>query len=66
MKRLTGLSPVQYLQEVRLDKARQLLENRTYDSIAKVADKVGYNDARSFSRSFKQRFGKLPSDFLSA
>ncbi len=66
LKRLTGLSPLQYLQEVRLDQARRLLENRSYNSIAKVADKVGYSDARSFSRSFKQRFGKLPSDFLSA
>ncbi len=66
LKRLTGLSTVQYLQEIRLDKARQLLENRNYDSIAKVADKVGYGDTRSFSRSFKQRFGKSPSDYLSA
>ncbi|MCF8244253.1 MAG: response regulator [Saprospiraceae bacterium] len=66
LKRLTGLSPVQYLQEVRLDHARLLLENRSYDSISKVADKAGYSDLRSFSRSFKQRFGKLPSDFLSA
>jgi AraC-like DNA-binding protein len=34
LRRLTGLTPVQYLQEVRLDKARQLLEDRTYDSVA--------------------------------
>lgn len=66
LKRLTGLSPVQYLQEVRLDEARRLLENRTYDSIAQVAAKVGYDGARSFARSFKQRFGKLPSEVLGA
>ncbi|MBK8563117.1 MAG: helix-turn-helix domain-containing protein [Saprospiraceae bacterium] len=65
LKRLTGLSPVQYLQEVRLDKARYFLENRSYDSIAKIASKVGYGDVRNFSRSFKQRFGKSPSDFIS-
>lgn len=63
-KRLTGLSPVQYVQEMRLDEARRLLENRSYDSIAKVASKVGYEDARSFSRSFRQRFGKLPSEMM--
>lgn len=62
LKRLTGLSPVQYLQEVRLNEARRLLENRRYDSIAKVASMVGYDDARSFARSFRQRFGKLPSE----
>ncbi len=65
LKRLTGLSPVKYLQEMRLNKARQLLANRTYGSIAKVAAEVGYSDTRSFSRSFKGRFGKLPSDFIS-
>ena len=64
LKRLTGLTPVQYLQEIRLNEARHLLENRVYDSIAQVASKVGYADTRSFSRSFKQRFGKLPSDLL--
>ncbi len=64
LKRLTGLSPVQYLQEIRLAKARFFLENRSYDSIAKVASQVGYSDVRNFSRSFKERFGKLPSHYL--
>jgi DNA-binding response OmpR family regulator/nitrogen-specific signal transduction histidine kinase len=64
LKRLTGLSPIQYLQEMRLDEARRLLESRRYNSIAQLASKVGYEDARSFSRSFKQRFGKLPSDMM--
>ena len=64
LKRLTGLSPIQYLQEVRLNEARRLLENRRYSSIAQVASKVGYDDTRSFSRSFRQRFGKLPSELL--
>jgi signal transduction histidine kinase/DNA-binding response OmpR family regulator len=61
LKRLIGLSPGQYLKEVRLDQARCLLENRTYDSVEQVASAVGYGDYRSFSRSFKQRYGKLPS-----
>lgn len=62
LKRLTGLSPNQYLTEVRLDEARRLLENRSLDSISAVAHKVGYKDIRSFSRSFKKRFQKLPSE----
>lgn len=64
LKRLTGLSPIQYLQEVRLDEARRLLETRACDSIAEVASKVGYEDARSFARSFRQRFGRLPSEMM--
>ena len=66
LKRLTGLSPLQYLLEVRLSEARRLLENRLYNSIAQVASQVGYSDAQSFTRGFKQRFGKLPSEVLGA
>ena len=62
LKRLTGLTPLQYLMEVRLTEARRLLENRACDSVAQVAGRVGYDDARSFSRAFRQRFGKLPSE----
>lgn len=60
--RITGLSPKQYLQEVRLHAAREMLENKTYSSVSQVAAKVGYTDTRTFSRSFRQRFGKLPSE----
>lgn len=62
LKRLTGLSPLQYLTEVRLHEARRLLENGTYRSVSQVASAVGYADARSLTRRFKKRFGKLPSD----
>lgn len=64
LKRLTGLSPLQYIQEVRLTEAWRLLENQRYNSIAQVASKVGYDEVRTFTRSFKQRFGKLPSEMI--
>lgn len=64
LKRLTGLSTVQYLQEIRLDEARRLLETRSIDSIAQVASQVGYGEVRFFSRIFKQRFGKSPSEYI--
>ena len=63
LKRLTGLTPAQYLLEMRLDHARRVLETGDFHSIAQVASDVGYTDSRSFSRSFKKRFGKLPSEF---
>jgi signal transduction histidine kinase/DNA-binding response OmpR family regulator len=66
LKRLTGLSPVQYIQEVRLTQARIILANQPDHSVADVAMKVGYKDARTFSRSFKNRFGKAPSELLGA
>ncbi len=64
LKLITGLTPAKYLQEMRQDKARQLLEHRVYNSVSQVAREVGYQDTRSFSRSFKKRFGKSPSEYL--
>jgi signal transduction histidine kinase/CheY-like chemotaxis protein len=66
LKRLTGLTPQQYLMELRLDKARQLLEAHSRLPLAKIASQAGYSDVRSFSRSFRQRFGKLPSELTAA
>jgi YesN/AraC family two-component response regulator len=63
--RLTGLSPKQYLLEVRLDTARQMLENRVHRTVAWVAAKAGFSNARTFTRNFKERFGKLPGEYLS-
>lgn len=64
LKRLTGLSPQQYILEVRLKKAYALLESQAYVSVQQVAVKCGYKDAKSFSRAFKLRYGILPSALL--
>lgn len=64
LKRLVGLSPIKYIQEHRLNKARILLENRSYNTVAQVAYKVGFKDPKAFTRSFRKRFGKTPSEFF--
>lgn len=64
VKRLTGVTPAEYLREMRLAAARELLEAHTYNSVARIATEVGYRNAHSFSRSFKKRYGKAPSDYL--
>jgi signal transduction histidine kinase/CheY-like chemotaxis protein len=61
LKLLTGLTPQQYIQEYRLRKAVNLLKDKGY-SVQQVAAQVGYQDARTFSRAYKARFGKSPSD----
>lgn len=63
-KILTGLSPTQYLKEIRMQAARQLLEQRRYKTIAQVASTVGFQDAGAFTRNFSKRFGKIPSEYL--
>ncbi len=64
LKTLTGLTYTQYLREVRLQKARELLENKKMDSVKSVVLTVGFRDPKYFTAIFKQRFGKTPSDYL--
>ena len=64
LKRLTGLTPARYLQEMRLTEARRLLDERgARIPVKRVAAEVGYDNARSFSRLFKRRYGILPSEY---
>jgi DNA-binding response OmpR family regulator len=64
VKANTGLSPQQYIKEARLQKAREYLELRTYDSVKAVALSVGLKHVKNFSSNFKKRFGRLPSSYL--
>lgn len=66
LKRQTGLTPQQYVQQIRLEKARQLLECGLFDTVAEVAYRVGYGKPAAFSRVFRARFGQLPSALLNA
>ena len=62
VKALTGLSPSEFICNVRMKKAGSLLSERQYN-ISEVAYKVGFNDPRYFSQCFKKKFGKAPSTF---
>ncbi|NJL74175.1 MAG: response regulator [Saprospiraceae bacterium] len=64
VKTYTGISPAHYLKEARLSSARQLIETKTYHTVAEVAHAVGFENPSYFSRIFKERFGRLPSDIL--
>ncbi len=60
-KDITGVSPINYLIQIRLTKARQLLEKEEDLTVKEVAKAVGYEDAYHFSKSFKKHFGLSPS-----
>ena len=63
VKHLIGITPSQYIQEMRLDEARKMLEERTFSTLKELAYKTGYKDERTFSRGYKKRFGKSPSGY---
>tara|TARA_R110002096_G_scaffold97694_3_gene217649 strand:- start:13227 stop:14129 length:903 start_codon:yes stop_codon:yes gene_type:complete len=58
-----GVSPNQYLIELRLQKAHALFAQPNPLSVSEVCNAVGYSSETSFSLLFKRRFGKSPSDF---
>ncbi|GAB3953521.1 hybrid sensor histidine kinase/response regulator transcription factor [Spirosoma harenae] len=64
IKRLTGLTPAQYMAEARFQEARRLLETRQVSSVKQVAYRVGYRKVTYFSQVYQQRFGKKPIDYL--
>lgn len=63
IKKLTGYSPNIYLKEIRLQMAKRILEKGVDKSIKEISLEVGINSAKYFSRLFKERFGKLPSEY---
>lgn len=63
VKDLTGATPNEYLNQARFQKALERIQQQNYNTIAEVAHAVGFKDVVYFSRQFKKRFGKLPSEF---
>jgi len=60
LKALTDKSPQQLIAEIRLNEAYRLLENKT-GSVSEVAYSVGYTNMSYFAKTFKEKFGLLPS-----
>lgn len=61
-KAALGKSPLQYLQEVRLENARELLQKANL-SIAEVAARVGYQDTGAFSKLFSAHYHTSPTHY---
>jgi AraC-like DNA-binding protein len=58
-REVTGMSPYQFLKDVRLDRARDLLVDGQMP-VALVSKEVGYSSASHFIREFRRRFGYTP------
>jgi transcriptional regulator GlxA family with amidase domain len=61
-KAATGKSPLQYLQEIRIANARDLLKNSNLN-ILEASQRVGYQDTAHFSALFREFTGMTPSAF---
>ncbi|BDM22253.1 helix-turn-helix domain-containing protein [Pseudomonas sp. LRP2-20] len=58
----TGFPPLSYLQLLRIEEAKRLLE-MTEASIDAIINKIGYEDSNSFRRLFVQRVGLSPAKY---
>lgn len=57
-----GLSPLEYLQKIRLDSATDLLASSNLE-IQDIALTVGFSSQGQFTRLFKELFGQTPSEY---
>lgn len=63
IKGLTGKSPVELIQDFRMEKATYYLKSGQF-SVSETSYKVGFSDPGYFSRSFKKHFGVSPADYI--
>jgi transcriptional regulator GlxA family with amidase domain len=61
-KEATGDSPQAFLQKMRVENGKALLEN-TRLRMGEILDRVGYNDESAFRRLFKKHTGLSPRDY---
>ena len=62
-KSQVGDTPINYLINLRMEKARELLVEKQDCSIQEIAQCVGYEDAYHFSKLFKKHYGNSPSQY---
>ena len=61
-----GKTPMQYLKEVRLDHARELLRRSPALSVAEVAFSCGFGNQGHFAHDYQKRWGERPSETRTA
>jgi AraC-like DNA-binding protein len=61
-KRL-GVSPVQYLNRLRVSAARRLIAREPGLTVTEVGHRVGFQDVRYFARTFRQAYRLTPDEY---
>jgi signal transduction histidine kinase/ligand-binding sensor domain-containing protein/DNA-binding response OmpR family regulator len=63
LKSLTGVAPGEFVRDIRLQKAKQLLDTHT-NNVSEVAYLVGFTSPKYFATCFKEKYQVSPSDYL--
>jgi AraC-like DNA-binding protein len=64
IEKYTGLTPNNYIRQLRLWKAKHLLDDYACTSVSEVAYRVGIKDPYYFSKLFAKEFGAMPKRYL--
>lgn len=64
LKQLTGMTPLAFISNIRLQAAFRLLEENKKIRINDLAYKVGFNDPKYFTLCFRKKFGVSPKEYL--
>ena len=64
MTAVTGHTPINYIQHVKVKKACQLLVEQPNMCLAEIAERSGFNDYSNFLRTFKSLCGVPPSRYV--
>jgi len=62
---IAGQTPIEYIRSFKLERAALLLQKSNM-TIAEVGYQVGFTTPNYFARSFKQKFGMLPSEYVAS
>jgi len=58
----TGIAPIAFLRDLRLEKARKLLETKFY-RLKQIGFEVGMPNDSHFTRDFKKKYGVTPTEY---
>lgn len=61
-KQKSGLGFKEYIIQLRLERAKQLLLNSKL-KLADIAERIGYQDIRHFAQLFRKKYGETPSEY---
>jgi len=61
-KQVTGIPPIEYLQNIRVESSKKYLE-QTQLSISEIIEKTGYNDPKAFRKVFFKMVGMKPIEY---
>ena len=63
LKAITGQTPVEYIRDMRMQKAAKLLKAGKF-SVSEVMYTVGFSNSSYFSKCFSKAFGMTPTEFM--